>query len=165
MVLAATYFGANGWHLRFDEVCILVDPWLTGDLTFAPGPWFFKGEFTKAERIPKNIDLILLTQGLPDHTHKETLNQLSRELPLVVSSKAAEVVCKMGFEGVYTLRPGEKISILGLEIKATAGAKVPHTENGYLIYHPKASLYIEPHGFLDDSLHPENIDIIISNMI
>ena len=36
MSLAATYLGANGWLLEFDQLRILVDPWLCGSLSFPP---------------------------------------------------------------------------------------------------------------------------------
>ena len=43
MTLAATYYGANGWLLEFDDLCVLVDPWLRGSLSFPPGEWLLKG--------------------------------------------------------------------------------------------------------------------------
>ena len=39
MTLAATYYGANGWLLEFDDLRVLVDPWLRGSLSFPPGEW------------------------------------------------------------------------------------------------------------------------------
>jgi L-ascorbate metabolism protein UlaG (beta-lactamase superfamily) len=39
MTLAATYYGANGWLLEFNNLRVLVDPWLRGSLSFPPGSW------------------------------------------------------------------------------------------------------------------------------
>ena len=65
----ATFLGANGWLLEFGCLRVLVDPWLTGSLEFAPGPWFFQGELRQPQPLPERLDLLLLTQGLPDHDH------------------------------------------------------------------------------------------------
>ena len=43
MILAATYYGANGWLLEFNNLRVLVDPWLRGSLSFPPGSWLLKG--------------------------------------------------------------------------------------------------------------------------
>ena len=67
MTLAATYLGANGWLLEFDALRVLVDPWLTGSLSFPPGDWLLKGELPHDRPIPESLDLLLLTQGLADH--------------------------------------------------------------------------------------------------
>ena len=34
-------------RVEFDEIKILIDPWLNGDLTFPPGDWLIKGELAK----------------------------------------------------------------------------------------------------------------------
>ena len=47
MTLAATYYGANGWLLEFNNLRVLVDPWLRGSLSFPPGSWLLKGQKAK----------------------------------------------------------------------------------------------------------------------
>ena len=54
MTLAATYYGANGWLLEFDDLCVLVDPWLRGSLSFPPGEWLLKGSFPASARCPRS---------------------------------------------------------------------------------------------------------------
>ena len=83
MTLATTYFGANGWLLEFDDLRVLVDPWLRGSLSFPPGGWVLKGELPEQRPAPDQLDLLLLTQGLADHAHPESLDLLPRDLPVI----------------------------------------------------------------------------------
>ena len=161
----ATYFGANGWLLDWSGLRVLVDPWFRGPLVFPPGPWFFQGQLSQSLELPADLDLLLLTQGLDDHAHPETLALLPRSLPVVGSMAAAKKVQQLGFEQVTGLRPGE-ITVFGdLRIEATAGAPVPQVENGYLLRHPEASLYLEPHGYLSAEVAPEALDAVITPVV
>ena len=165
MTLAATYFGANGWLLELDQMRVLVDPWLKGALSFPPGPWLLKGELSEELDAPEDLDLLLLTQGLADHAHPESLKMLPRTLPVVGSTAAIQVVKSLGFTTMTALKPGEATTVQQLTIQATAGAMVPAVENGYLLNHPGGSLYLEPHGFLDPSLPPQQLDAVITPMV
>lgn len=165
MTLAATYLGANGWLLEFDALRVLVDPWLTGSLSFPPGDWLLKGELPHDRPIPESLDLLLLTQGLADHAHPATLEQLPRHLPVIGSAAAIRVVERLGFQKLTTLRPGQRTEHQNLNIRATAGAPVPQVENGYVLDHAAGSLYLEPHGFLDASLEPQPLNAVITPMV
>ena len=161
----ATYFGANGWLLEFGALRVLVDPWLTGPLRFPPGAWFFEGQLPVSQPVPANLDLLLLTQGLDDHAHPDTLKLLPRSLPVVGSATAAARVRQLGFTTVTALAPGEHCHHDGLDITATAGAPVPQVENGYLLNHACGSLYLEPHGFLASSLPAQHLDAVITPVV
>jgi hypothetical protein len=162
----ATYLGANGWLLAFGGgPRVLVDPWLTGALQFGPGDWLLKGELADPQPVPQALDLLLLTQGLSDHCHAPSLALLPRDLPVVASPSAAQRVRSLGFTAVTSLRPGDHHTHGSLTITATAGAPVPQVENGYLLAHPSASLYLEPHGFLSPSLPPQELTAVITPVI
>ncbi|MFQ6539044.1 MULTISPECIES: MBL fold metallo-hydrolase [Aphanothece] len=163
--LQATYFGANGWLLEFDRVRVLVDPWLTGALEFPPGPWLFRGTLPQEWPVPAALDLLLLTQGLPDHCHPASLALLDPDLPVVGSLAAGQRARQLGFRHVTALRPGERHRLGALEILATAGAPVPQVENGYRLAHPAGRLYLEPHGFLDPDLPAEPVDAVITPVV
>ena len=165
MSLFATYLGANGWLLEFDRLRVLVDPWLQGSLSFPPGEWLLKGDLPQSRSVPEGLDLLLLTQGLADHAHPPTLELLPRDLPVIGSQAAIGVVNKMGFERATVLRPGQRCVHQGLNIRATAGAPVPYVENGYVLEHAAGRLYLEPHGFLDPSLEPQPLDVVITPMV
>ena len=165
MSVKATYYGANGWLIELDKTRILIDPWLQGDLTFPPGDWLIKGKLANEIEVPRNIDLLLLTQGQPDHAHPPTLKKIDRLIPVIASEAASKVVRKIGFTKINTLKPGEYFKNNNLNIQATSGASVPNTENGYIIDSSLGSIYIEPHGFLDKKIKPRNIDLLITPVI
>ena len=179
MALLATFYGANGWLLEFEAagqapLRVLLDPWLVGELRFLPGNWFFTGALPHSWPVPEGIDLLLLTQGLPDHAHRPTLELLPRSIPVVGSASAAKVVQQLGFTAVTALAPGQCCTperaagqSSGLEIRATAGAPVPQVENGYVLHHPGGSLYIEPHGYLAPAsqLPPQPLDAVITPVV
>ena len=165
MTIKATYYGANGWLIELDKKRILIDPWLNGDLTFPPGDWLIKGKLGKEVEIPISIDFLLLTQGQPDHAHPPTLEKINKSIPVIASQAASNVVSKIGFTEINTLKPGEDFKKNNINIQATSGASVPNIENGYIIESGQDSIYIEPHGFLDKQIKPRNIDLLITPVI
>ena len=165
MTITATYYGANGWLIELDQTRIFIDPWLNGDLTFPLGDWLIKGELAKEIDVPRDIDHLLLTQGQPDHAHPPTLQKIDKGISIIASDAASNVVRKIGFTNINTLKPGESFKNSKINIQATSGASVPNTENGYIIDSGIDSIYIEPHGFLDKKLKPRNIDVIITPVI
>ena len=165
MTFLAKYFGSSGWLIELDDFRILIDPWLRGDLVFSPGPWLIKGQLKKLCEIPDSINLLLLTQGLPDHSHPSSLEVLDRSIPVIGSSGAAKVAENLGFNHVHQLNPGQNKIIDNVSVQATAGAPVPLLENGYIVTTDIQSFYIEPHGFLDQTIIPCNVDAVISPVV
>ncbi|KGG15520.1 MULTISPECIES: MBL fold metallo-hydrolase [unclassified Prochlorococcus] len=161
----ASYLGSSGWLIDLNGFRILIDPWLKGDLVFPPGPWLIRGTLNREIDPPQQIDLILLTQGLPDHAHPQTLELLDRSIPVVGSTSACKVVQKLGFQQIFLLKPGEIREISSITLEATAGANVPKIENGYIVSNTKNSFYIEPHGFLDQNLPARDVDTVITPVI
>ena len=91
MTFKATYLGSNGWIIEFKNARIVIDPWLIGDLIFPPGGWFFKGTLNDEIPTPKDIDLILLTQGLPDHCHIPSLKKFPKNTNIICSKSAYKI--------------------------------------------------------------------------
>ena len=166
MTFEATYLGSNGWLIRFDKTNLLIDPWLTGDLVFPPGEWFFKGSLDNEIVIEENINIILLTQGLPDHCHIPSLIKFKKNIDIICPKSAKDILENSGFKSLKIIKPSDKIKLHGLEIEATAGAPVPQIENGYIVKDDKGSgFYIEPHGYLDENLKSQEIDAVITPII
>ena len=162
MTLKATYLGSNGWIVELKHIKIIIDPWLKGDLVFPLGEWFFKGTLKDDIPMPKNVDLIILTQGLPDHCHIPTLKQFPKDTKIICPKSAYKLLKDLNFKFINTLEPQQTINIKDIEIEATAGAPVPQTENGYIIKINNRSFYIEPHGFFDNKIKPRKLDFVIT---
>ena len=161
-MIKSIYYGANTWLIELNGIKILIDPWIKGSLVFSPGAWFLKGERMDKVPIINDIDLILLTQGLPDHTHLESLKLLPKNTKVVCPKTSEKTLAKAGFHDINILYPRESIKINNLLIIASEGASVPNIENGYLLKDQFNSIYIEPHGFLDENIPPQSIDAIIT---
>lgn len=154
-----TWFDANSWLIETGGQRILIDPWLVGDLVFANAPWLVRGMRLQSIPMPQNIDVILLSQGLADHAHLETLQQLDKSIPVVASVEAAKVAEACGFQSVKALAHGQKLHLgeeahdQGLDIQAFMGAVVGpmKRENAYVLSFLAAGvrLYYEPHGYPD----------------
>ena len=163
MTFEATYLGSNGWLIKFKKTNLIIDPWLRGDLIFPPGEWFFKGSLEEEISIDKEIHIILLTQGLPDHCHVPTLEMFSKDIPIICPKSAIEKLNKIGFRKIKMLKPTEKTNQFNLSFEATAGAPVPQIENGYIVKDDQDNgFYIEPHGYLDENLDKQNLDAVIT---
>lgn len=166
-----TYFGANSWLIELGQQRILIDPWLVGSLVFGNLPWLFKGDRSvPLSAIPDKIDLILLSQGLEDHAHRPTLEQLDKTIPVVGSPSAAKVVEQLGYTQVTTLSPGQTFTLGNqIEIRALQGAPIGLTsENAYLVQQLEfgTTLYYEPHGFPTTELKDyAPVDVVISPVV
>tara|TARA_B100000212_G_scaffold158353_1_gene118922 strand:- start:272 stop:985 length:714 start_codon:yes stop_codon:yes gene_type:complete len=162
MTFKATYLGSNGWVIEFKKARLVIDPWLLGDLIFPPGKWFFKGTLKDEIPTPDNIDLILLTQGLPDHCHIPSLKKFPRKTNIICSNSAYKKLDELKFESINIMQPGQNFKFNDINIEATSGAAVPQIENGYIIETNDGSFYIEPHGFLDNTIKPRKLDAVIT---
>ena len=172
-----TWFDANSWLIESAGKRILIDPWLVGDLVFSGLNWFIKGTRSQPIPIPENIDLILLSQGLPDHAHPETLQQLDKSIPIIASPDGAQVASKFGYQSVTALEHGDSwqapqdSSLRGLTVQTFVGAPVGVTkkENAYVVTFAEQDglrLYYEPHGY-PDTKHLQTIgrvDVAITPM-
>ena len=166
MTFEATYLGSNGWLIKFDKTNLIIDPWITGDLVFPLGEWFFKGSLDNEIQIEEEINTILLTQGLPDHCHIPSLKKFKKNIDIFCPNSAKGILEKLGFTSIKVLKPSKKIKQQGLEIEATAGAPVPQIENGYIVKDAKGrGFYIEPHGYLDKNIKSQEIDAVITPII
>jgi L-ascorbate metabolism protein UlaG (beta-lactamase superfamily) len=146
-----TWLDSNSWLIEMGGKRVLLDPWLVGSLVFGNLPWLFKGDHPTPQTIPTDIDLILLSQGLPDHAHLPTLEKLDRNIPVVASPNGAKIVNDLGYQQVTALAHGGCFTLAdSLKIQALPGSLVgPNlVENGYLLTDliNNTTLYYEPHG-------------------
>lgn len=163
-----TWLDSNSWLIDWGNKRILLDPWLVGPLVFGGAEWLFKAERTACRPIPDRVDLMLLSQGLPDHAHPPTLAALDRSIPVVASPAAAQICQKMGYQNVQALGHHQTIDFQEITIEALPGAPVGATtrENAYILRRGEQTIYYEPHGFHDQILQqPRPIDVVITPVI
>ena len=166
-----TWLDSNSWLIEMVGKRLLIDPWLVGPLVLGNLPWFFKGKRRTTRAIPENVDLIVLSQGLEDHAHPETLKQLDKNIHVIASPAAAKVVQDLGYSQVTTLDHGHTYSFdNSVEIRAVPGSLVGPTlvENGYIFKDLNTSntIYYEPHGNHSEEIKEfAPIDVVISPII
>lgn len=167
-----TYFGINTFSLEIGRKRLLVDPVLTGDLTFFGQSWAYAGArkadaqaatdaLVSPRYVHERFDAVVLSQGLEDHTHLPTLRQIDRHMDIIASPSAAVVVQKLGFQRVTALAPWQSTELGGnLRITALPGSVVgppwDKPENGYVFADTRPgglTVGAEPHGnFLGPAL-------------
>ncbi|MDX2216589.1 MAG: MBL fold metallo-hydrolase [Oculatellaceae cyanobacterium bins.114] len=166
-----TWLDSNSWLIEMGGQQILLDPWLVGNLVFGNMPWLFQGVRSQSRPIPVKIDLILLSQGLEDHAHPETLKQLDRTIPVVASPNAVKVVQELGYTQITSLSHGDSYTLAdNVTIQAFPGSPIGPflTENAYLLREHSSgqTLYYEPHGYHAESLRAiAPVDVIITPMV
>ena len=166
-----TWLDVNSWQFNLSGKSILVDPWLVGDLVFGNTNWLIRGVRPQPVAIPNQIDLLLLSQGLADHAHPETLAALDKSIPVVASEAGAKVATEKGFTNVTVLKPGQTYQ-LGDQvlIEALPGAPIGPLakENAYIITVVSTGLriYYEPHGYPDAELETRPaVDVAITPLV
>ncbi|MEO0396793.1 MAG: MBL fold metallo-hydrolase [Cyanobacteria bacterium P01_A01_bin.137] len=168
---AVTWLDVNSWQFNLAGKSILVDPWLLGDLVFGSTSWLIRGVRPQAVPIPGQIDLLLLSQGLADHAHPETLEALDKAIPVVASEAGAKVVIDKGFINVTALEPGQTYQLGNdVTIEALPGAPIGPLakENAYIITVVSTGLrlYYEPHGYPDAELETRPpVDVAITPFV
>jgi L-ascorbate metabolism protein UlaG (beta-lactamase superfamily) len=166
-----TWLDGSSWLIEMAGVRVLLDPWLVGDLVFGNAPWFFRGFRTQPIPIPENVSLILLSQGLPDHAHPETLKQFDRSIPVVGSPEAAKVARDLGFTTVTALAPSETLTWQNqIEFKAFPGSPLgPQVVGNAYVLKDLASqttLYTEPHGYHSPKLKEvAPVDVVLTPLV
>lgn len=172
-----TWFDANTWLIEAAGKRILVDPWFVDDLVFGNLPWLVRGIKTDPAPIPTELDLILLSQGLADHAHPPTLEQLDKSIPVMASPDGASIANSLGFEQVTTLDHGDSAALPDgtVTVQTFVGAIVGMNkyENAYVLTFKginndaeSTRLYYEPHGYPDAKHLKElgSVDVVITPM-
>lgn len=158
------YVGINTFTLDIAGQRLLVDPLLVGDLVFAGQAWAYSGSRREealaaaaavdVKNVRSDFDAIVLSQGLPDHAHPQTLREIDRRMLILASPSAGPVCQRLGFENVRVLAPGASL-VLGEFCRITAvpgsvvGPPWQDPENGWVFEDTRPgglAVGTEPHG-------------------
>ncbi len=144
----------QSWALELGGKRLLIDPWLTDEMSLPPGHWLFGRR--RAAPTPLSqwlpVDALVLTAHFSDHLHPQTLSLLPKNTPVFASRGASRLVRKLGFTEVTALEDGERATVWeGLELEAIApGFPYTHTSIGVAFTAHGKRLYFETHV-----VHPE----------
>jgi len=124
-VFSTTFLGHQGWLVRTDRTCLLIDPLLREDFgdVHAMSYRMFPPRVLTAEAFPR-LDALLLSHEHDDHFDIPSLAMLDRKIPVYLSVRssnaAREVLATMGFT-VHPWVPGVGARIGDLEALPFAG--------------------------------------------
>ena len=125
--ITATYLEINSWLISMGGVTMLLDPILEGPLDFGLPPSLY----TASKRVlpPQGlvrklppIDAIVITQGLDDHAHSQTLAELSRSgcsAPIIAPPSARQTLEKYFPRSQLTLlKKGERATVRSATVRS-----------------------------------------------
>jgi L-ascorbate metabolism protein UlaG (beta-lactamase superfamily) len=115
------WLGHDSMRIEADGVVIYIDPWQ------------ISGESKKA-------DLVLITHDHMDHCSPEDVERVSKEgTEIVTISAAAE---KLPGKPVHVVAPGDKLTVKGIPIEATAAYNIKKFRSPGVPFHPKESRHV-----------------------
>lgn len=127
-MFATTFLGHQGWLVRTDRTCLLIDPLLRDDFgdVHALSYRVFPPRVITADAFPP-IDALVLSHEHDDHFDIPSLATLDRKIPIYLSARsssaASGVLAEMGFT-VHRWLPGVAVRIGDLEALPFAGDHV-----------------------------------------
>lgn len=171
-----TWIDLNSWLFEIGNQTILVDPWLVDPLIFYGQPWLFTAYHKNPPCFTPNnlpqIDAILISQGVDDHCHLPTLDQLDRQIQVIASLPAFPRLKNLGYEKIIPLSHGEEYCLNHqVKIMAISGANLQpgQEENGYFLQDltQNKGIYYEPHWGNPEKIRSliSTIDVMITPMI
>lgn len=100
--------------IEWDGKNILTDPWIDGPAIY--DSWIHYPPLTiEIEKLP-NIDFILISHEHSDHFHKKTLEQLDKNIPIIVpqfrEDRLFHQVKKLGFKNVSSLESEKNLELV-----------------------------------------------------
>ncbi|HEY4131011.1 MAG TPA: MBL fold metallo-hydrolase [Gemmatimonadaceae bacterium] len=92
------------------------------------------------EKLPR-LDALLLTHAHADHLSFDSLERLTRSIPLFAPPVIARWLVRLGFENAQPIAPGESVEVNGVRIHAAAAT---HRGNryGYDRWRSDANMYL-----------------------
>ena len=151
----------QSWMFEAGGKRIALDPWLTDVLTFPGGPWLFERRRKTAPAFtPKTLpalDALIISAHFADHLHPETLQALSKNIPVYTTRQAQARIRKLGFEHVQVLTHQEPVSLSQSVHLQSIAPGFPYTSNalGFVLEESATDqkLYFEAHTTQESAMH------------
>ena len=143
----------SSWWIQWDEMKLILDPWLTG--SEVEGFSWFSEQWHSTPPLPiadlEDYDAILVSQSYNDHLHKETLDQL-QATPFICPPKPFKRLGKMypsrANHQLPDLASGEWLTIKGLDMAyLDPGRVIDPVYYGIVLRKDQDVVVICPHGF------------------
>ena len=142
----------SSWHINFEKINFIIDPWLLGSeidgFKWLNEQWHIK-EPVKIKNIP-SFEFILISQNYEDHCHINTLQELPKKKTLLATKKAFDKLSKYFSDRKLVLLKENKISkyqnINFLVLKPNK--KIDPIYYALVIFNDNnEGLFYAPHGF------------------
>lgn len=140
----------NSWRIQWDETSFILDPWLSG--TEIDGFSWFNEQWHSTPPIKyenvKDFDLVIISQGYPDHCHIETLQKLGNSYPIAAVPTAHKKLKGKVKNNLYEIpKKGQPDLVLGdLKIFRIIPDRPIATFNGLVIQKGNEYILHAPHG-------------------
>jgi L-ascorbate metabolism protein UlaG (beta-lactamase superfamily) len=109
-----TYVGHATALVELDGARLLTDPVLRGRV----GPLRRHGA-PPAPGLTRGLDAVLISHLHHDHADLPSLRRIGRDVPLLVSPGAGELLVRRGFAAVSELAPGQSVRVGAVTVTAT----------------------------------------------
>ena len=90
------------WFIKWNEIGILIDPWLIGDQSdyfryFSCQEHRIKSSIENFDEMKDEIDLIIISHHYTDHCHEQTLRLLSSSIPIFATKYAFQRIRRWNY--------------------------------------------------------------------
>ncbi len=162
----------QSWLVETGSTRVLIDPWLTSQLSLPPGPWMFCREHAEAparEALAlRRPDLLIITAHFGDHLIPESLRRLDAATPTITTRAGARMLRRLGFTDVTVATEGHHFPIgAGAELRILApGFPYRHNSLGLLFSEGAHRLYLETHVTppRPDPALDEGVDLLVADL-
>jgi L-ascorbate metabolism protein UlaG (beta-lactamase superfamily) len=154
----------QAWRVDVGGLRVLIDPWLTTELTYAFGLATRRRSFAPAES-DRHADLLILTAHFGDHLHPPSLALLPKTLPAWSTVAGCRRLEALGFARAQVATPGQAV-VLGPGASLTfvsPGFPFSKSALGLVFEEDGKRAYLEAHVTTEQRLgQVGQVDLLVS---
>ncbi len=136
----------QSWRVDVGGVRVLIDPWLTNEMTYAFGMATRRRSWAP-EPAAWQCDVLVLTTHFGDHLHPPSLAMLPRDVPAYSTPAGSRRLRKLGFTQVRAVAAGARIELSGAGALQCVAPSFPFSGSalGLLFHEGARRAYLEAH--------------------